>query len=122
VVDAATLPIVADSFSYQATSYAIQERPRGHPGFQLAPCPNAGDCRVGGVAADGGGGGAVLALTQAHLHKPSEHSVNGSRFAFELHLVHTNAASGAVAEVLSVLFPLADAHNKLLDSFLWLVP
>ena len=64
------------------------------------------------------GSGAFLELSQFHLHKPSEHSVNGSRFAMELHLVHTDAA-GRIAEVQSILFPLADAHNAFLDSFLW---
>ena len=116
--DAAALPLVPDAFSYPATAYEVEPRPHGHPGFQVAPCPaDAGpSCSVGGVVADGGG--ALLALRQLHFHKPSEHTVNGTGFAFEMHVVHVDAAGG-VAEVLAVLFPAADAHNALLDS-LWL--
>ena len=43
-------------------------------------------------------GGAVYQLKQFHFHSPSEHTVDGKRFAMEMHLVHTTA-DGDVAVV-----------------------
>ena len=36
-------------------------------------------------------GGVTSRLTQFHFHGPSEHAVNGKRFAMEAHFVHTQA-------------------------------
>ena len=33
-------------------------------------------------------------LPQYHFHTPSEHALNGKRFAMEVHLVHRNVNSG----------------------------
>jgi carbonic anhydrase len=69
---------------------------------------------------EGAGGPVGAQLDELHLHWPSEHSVNGSFFALELHLVHADEADAAHKEVAAILFPLAasGAHNALLDSFL----
>ncbi|MBK8921582.1 MAG: DUF3421 domain-containing protein [Saprospirales bacterium] len=51
-------------------------------------------------------------LLQFHFHSHSEHSINGTYFPMEVHLVHKNERTGALA-VLGVLFR-AGAENKAL--------
>ena len=119
---AAALPLAERAFSYPAEFYAVQPRPKGHPGFQLEPCAPAAagsNCSGGGLVASPSNASVDFPLAQLHFHRPSEHSVNGQGFAFEMHVVHLDAGTGAVAEVLSVLFPAAESHNAHFDSF-WL--
>jgi carbonic anhydrase len=119
---AAALPLAERAFSYPAEYYAVQPRPKGHPGFQLEPCAPAAagsNCSGGGLVASPSNASVDFPLAQLHFHRPSEHSVNGQGFAFEMHVVHLDAGTGAVAEVLSVLFPAAESHNAHFDSF-WL--
>lgn len=116
---AAALPLVELAFSYPADFYSVQKRPEGHPGFQLAPCEPAsagGNCSGGGLALLSNAS-VGFPLAQFHFHRPSEHTVNGVSLAFEMHLVHLDAGTSAVAEMLSILFPAAESHNALFDSF-----
>ncbi|KAF3514278.1 hypothetical protein F2Q69_00001423 [Brassica cretica] len=53
-------------------------------------------------------------LHQLHWHSPSEHTINGRRFALELHMVH-ESANGSLA-VVTVLYKIGRP-----DSFLSLV-
>jgi len=57
-------------------------------------------------------GGRAYQLVQYHFHAPSEHTVNGTRFPMEMHLVHTNA-EGQLA-VIGVLIT-EGAHNVAFD-------
>ncbi|KAI3919174.1 hypothetical protein MKX01_018813 [Papaver californicum] len=56
--------------------------------------------------------GTEYALDQSHWHSPSEHTINGKRFALELHMVHRNLKLGKTA-VVSVLYEIGGP-----DSFL----
>ncbi len=55
--------------------------------------------------------GATFALKQVHFHAPSEHTVDGRRYAMEAHLVHANAAGELT--VVAVLFERGEAHDAL---------
>ena len=60
---------------------------------------------------DAGGilvGGREYRIIEMHAHNPSEHTVDGKRFALEAHLVHTRA-SGEIA-VVGVLFRIGEAN------------
>lgn len=52
-------------------------------------------------------GGRTYGLQSMHMHAPSEHTVEGERFAAELHLVHADA-DGSLA-VVGLLFALGEA-------------
>lgn len=54
-------------------------------------------------------------LVQFHFHTPSEHTIEGSRYPMEMHLVHKNK-KGALA-VVGVMM-VVGRHNRLLES-LW---
>ena len=61
----------------------------------------------------GGGSSARLGqneytLVEAHVHNPSEHTVEGESFALEMHLVHKRT-SGEIA-VVGVLYRLGEAN------------
>ena len=58
-------------------------------------------------------GSAVYHLEQYHFHAPSEHTLDGKRYALEVHLVHENAA-GHLA-VVGVLMNIGDHPNELVD-------
>ncbi|KZV38322.1 alpha carbonic anhydrase 4-like [Dorcoceras hygrometricum] len=53
-------------------------------------------------------------LLQVHWHTPSEHTVNGTRFDMELHLVHNNSR-GDIA-VVGILYKLG-RHDTFLQNF-----
>lgn len=57
-------------------------------------------------------GDASFPLAQYHFHAPSEHTVDGSHFPMEMHLVH-KAADGALAVV--AVFIREGGHNKAFD-------
>ncbi len=57
-------------------------------------------------------------LETAHIHSPSEHLIQGRRFAAELHLVHSDAAGHVVV---AQLFHLG-AHNPLVQAVLDVAP
>ena len=59
---------------------------------------------AGGILVDGRN----YRIIEMHAHNPSEHIVDGKRFALEAHLVHTRA-SGEIA-VVGVLFRLGEAN------------
>ena len=59
---------------------------------------------------DGGGirlGSDIYQVVEAHFHNPSEHAVEGRRFALETHLVHRRESEIAVV---GVLYRLGDAN------------
>ena len=59
---------------------------------------------------DGGGirlGDGFYGLVEAHFHNPSEHTVDGRRFALETHLVHRR---GSEIAVVGVLYRLGEAN------------
>ena len=63
---------------------------------------------------DGGGirlGGKAYRLIEAHTHNPSEHTVDGERFALEMHLVHQGEA-GEIA-VVGILYRLNKANTAI---------
>ena len=47
-------------------------------------------------------------LVEAHTHNPSEHTIEGERFALEMHLVHKRE-SGEIA-VVGILYPLGEPN------------
>ena len=53
--------------------------------------------------------GRAYGLQSVHMHAPSEHAIDGARFAAELHLVHADPA-GRLAAV-GVLFALGEPHG-----------
>lgn len=62
------------------------------------------------------GGGIVLdvgayQLAEAHTHNPSEHTIDGERFALEMHLVH-RTESGDIA-VVGVLFREGEPNSAI---------
>jgi carbonic anhydrase len=54
-------------------------------------------------------------LRQFHYHSPSEHTIDGVHFPLELHLVHKNPTTGAIA-VLDVLFDVGEHDNDFLNT------
>ena len=59
---------------------------------------------------DGGGiriGDGFYGLVEAHFHNPSEHTVDGRRFALETHLVHR---CGSEIAVVGVLYRLGESN------------
>ncbi|EOA17830.1 hypothetical protein CARUB_v10006231mg, partial [Capsella rubella] len=50
-------------------------------------------------------------LVQCHWHSPSEHTVNGTRYDLELHMVHTSA--GGRTAVIGVLYKLGKPNEFL---------
>ena len=59
---------------------------------------------AGGILLDGH----TCRLAEAHTHNPSEHTVDGKRFALEMHLVHRRE-SGEIA-VVGILFRLGEPN------------
>ncbi|KAI3913502.1 hypothetical protein MKW98_003981 [Papaver atlanticum] len=59
--------------------------------------------------------GNIYALDQVHWHSPSEHTINGERYALELHMVHKNLRLRKVA-VVAVLYRIcAGCENSFLS-------
>jgi hypothetical protein len=133
------IPLKTLFFNYTTDEFAIRAR-RRNPGFQLEPIeddlgidddiPDIVD--PGGIV-DGLNGILLAEFHQGHMHWPSEHTVNGTNFALELHLVHETVQSNddntsstflnsinITEHVVSILFPKSKngAHNSRLDSFL----
>jgi carbonic anhydrase len=57
--------------------------------------------------------GDVFKLLSLHPHYPSEHTINGKQYPFEMHFVHANE-TGTVA-VLGVLYDIGPERNEFLD-------
>ena len=128
------IPLNPFYVNYTTHEFAIRARKR-NPGFQIEPIEDDAGIdddipeavNPGGIL-EGLNGRLLAEFHQAHLHWPSEHTVNGSNFALELHLVHeTVLYNDSIVDstlytehVVSILFPKSKsgAHNKLLDSFL----
>jgi len=71
---------------------------------------------AGSTARLHGGKNGRYALKQFHFHTPSEHTINGKRFAMEVHVVHQNKA-GRMA-IVALLFQ-EGSENKFLNSLGW---
>ncbi|XP_010696307.2 alpha carbonic anhydrase 7 isoform X1 [Beta vulgaris subsp. vulgaris] len=56
--------------------------------------------------------GTTYILRQCHWHSPSEHTINGSRFAAELHLVHQTPDNNSIA-VIGLLYKLGKPNRFL---------
>lgn len=61
-------------------------------------------------------GETIYDLQQFHIHTPSEHTVDGTRYAAEIHLVHEND-EGQTA-VLALFVEEGDARNPALDDWI----
>ena len=61
----------------------------------------------GGIALDG----RSYQIAEAHSHNPSEHTIEGERFALEMHLVHR--AEGDRIAVVGVLFREGEANSAI---------
>jgi carbonic anhydrase len=59
-------------------------------------------------------GGVQIPLDGLHFHYPSEHLLNGKRFAMELHLVHKATSPGTETIVVAVFLDLQDKDNAAL--------
>ena len=59
-------------------------------------------------------------LKQFHFHTGSEHTINGTRYPMEVHLVHQDPISGNLA-VIGILFEEGDKNN-LLENFTSVLP
>ncbi|KAL7615792.1 hypothetical protein Lser_V15G02020 [Lactuca serriola] len=85
--------------NYKARNATIKNR--GHD-IMLEWEGDAGSIRINGTE---------YALKQAHWHSPSEHSINGRRYAMELHLVHLST-DGKIA-VIGVLYNIGKPDHFL---------
>ena len=95
--------------------FAVDERPTGHPGFQVFPEPSARQAyKSFNISVTGGPTGY---FSQFHFHAPSEHTIGGVLYPLELHLVTTDSSGGKLA--IGILFPLSDTHYDSFDSFFW---
>ena len=134
------IPLKTLIVNYSSSVYAIRARKRKNPGFQLEPIEDEIGIdddipeisNPGGIFEKIGGKFKFIAeFHQAHLHWPSEHTINGSNLALELHLVHeteetNNEMNNTIKDdiytehVISILFPKSSngEHNRRLDSFL----
>ena len=68
---------------------------------------------------DGGGirlGDEAYQVVEAHFHNPSEHTVEGRRFALETHLVHRREAEIAVVGILYRLGSANAAIQAVIDA------
>lgn len=93
-------------FSYQGGSTEVRnDGTFVHLDFQKAGTLNAG--------------GREYHLATAHFHSPSEHWIEGSSFAAELHLVHQDA--GGNLAVVGVLFALGEP-DTLMEEVLAMAP
>ncbi|KAK4485470.1 hypothetical protein RD792_008111, partial [Penstemon davidsonii] len=105
---AAVLPVSRGSFTRNYRPALATIRNRGHD-IQVKWTGNAGGIVINGTE---------YKVDNCHWHIPSEHTVNGTRFAMELHIVHTSF-NGDIA-VIGVLynFGLSDRFLARLDPYL----
>ncbi|KAG0515073.1 hypothetical protein BDA96_10G247600 [Sorghum bicolor] len=61
----------------------------------------------GGVVVDG----VAYRLRQMHWHAPSEHTINGRRYALELHMLHQSDANNNKYAVVSQLYRVSRHHR-----------
>ncbi len=98
--DHATAPV----FNYTAAEFEVENN-----GHTIEAVPN--DLKANSLTLDG----EVFYLQQFHLHNPSEHEINGSSAAMELHLVN-KSDSGKIA-VIGVLLNPGKANTTLSELF-----
>ena len=103
---AAAAPVPAVDFHY--TPLQATEINNGHTIQDNLPA--GGYVDLGGVRYD---------LAQFHFHSPSEHTLDGTHFPLEIHLVHKNAAGGLL--VLGILVEQG-ADNPALDALFSKLP
>ncbi|MCL7034045.1 hypothetical protein MKW94_023350 [Papaver nudicaule] len=77
---------------------------RGHD-ISWAVAGSAGSIQIDGI---------TYVLDQIHWHSPSEHTINGRRFALEQHLVHKNVQLQKVV-VVAVLYATSIFKNPFLS-------
>lgn len=54
--------------------------------------------------------GVTYQLVQFHYHAPSEHTINGQKFALEVHFLHEDPVTGA-----SAIFCILYLHNNVTE-------
>ncbi len=112
---------------YAPCAEGVQQSPVDITGYEHADAPALSFSYDGGVSgaalvrgsvvvefAPGSGvtlGDRRYELLSAHAHAPAEHTVDGERFAAELHVVHEDASGEAI--VVGVLYRLGDADPVL---------
>ena len=108
---------------YAPCGEGVQQSPVDITGYERAAAPGLSFSYDGGVSGIALVRGSVVVefapgssltlgerryeLLSAHAHAPSEHTVDGERFAAELHVVHEDASGEAL--VVGVLYWLGDA-------------
>jgi carbonic anhydrase len=93
---------------YNATAFRVAPR-HGKPGFEVDVDDHREDV-AGQVWVPPGAGALPAEFVDFHFHAPSEHTLNGERFALEAHFVHRDEARAIT--VLGVLFRLDEAAQR----------
>ncbi|PVH61924.1 hypothetical protein PAHAL_3G158800 [Panicum hallii] len=89
-----SLPGSPTALGASAAPTAPPPRPRHHGEVQQQP---------GGVVIDG----VAYRLRQMHWNAPSEHTINGRRYAFELHMLHQSDANSNKYAVVAQLYTIS---------------
>jgi carbonic anhydrase len=80
-----------------------------------------------GIAIAGGGLPGTFIMDQMHFHWSSEHTLEGERYALELHIVHHDSKYSSLEEaatyrngiaVLGIIYHVEDKHNEELQKIL----
>lgn len=103
-----SLPYGSQSRALNATYIEVENMVFVNRGTTLEVSNN--NTRVG---LSGGPLPSFYQLINAHFHAPSEHTFNGIRYPFEMHLVHSNQ-NGTKLAVLGFFFQYGDAPNDFL--------
>lgn len=112
---------------YAPCAEGVQQSPIDITGFERATAPALSFSYGGGVSSAALVRGSVVmefgpgnslalgdrryGLLSAHAHAPAEHTVDGEKFAAELHMVHEDASGDVL--VVGVLYRLGPSHPVL---------
>eukprot|EP00252_Welwitschia_mirabilis_P009298 TRINITY_DN2177_c0_g1_i7.p1 TRINITY_DN2177_c0_g1~~TRINITY_DN2177_c0_g1_i7.p1 ORF type:complete len:171 (+),score=17.13 TRINITY_DN2177_c0_g1_i7:293-805(+) len=90
---------------------------RLHTLYHYAPATLLNDGRILRLKWEGGFlliEESLYELFEVQFHTPSEHTINGKKYAMEMQLMHRNRVNNAIA-VVAILFKLGEDRNKFLD-------